>query len=372
MIEQSIIIPYHKDKEMIKYTVSCVVRTVPSYVEIIVVGNNYSPKELDVLFPYSNVKYYKVEKNLFYPMAINYGVNKCHGEIITLVDPDVFVKDGWYEPLVELISHDEVGAVGCKLVNPSTGRIIDFGIAHTRINAVHPLKGEKISHPLSSQDRTVQSICSAVLTTRKSYYNQVNGMDVDLPYSYTDIDYCLKLDRIGKNTVACARSIAYHKGSSDPENSKSYSFRYLNADSKAMFYSKWTNTFKLDFGEWFNTSFSFFRSNNRSFARKVFLLDFSTVYNRDYYYELLHKQGIIFLESYVITMKTRDIDHISLHVAVPFDIIDTTIPILYFVDSFLELFNNNLWFEHRDISRDYVVDRNGCVHMISDISNCVC
>jgi hypothetical protein len=57
---------YHRDKEMIKYAVNCIVRTVPSHVEIVVVGNNYSAEELDVSFPYANVKYYKVKENLFY------------------------------------------------------------------------------------------------------------------------------------------------------------------------------------------------------------------------------------------------------------------------------------------------------------------
>lgn len=372
MTGQSIIIPYHKDKEMIRYAVNCLVRTVPSYVEIVVVGNNYYSEELDVNFPYTNVKYYRIEENLFYPRAINYGVEHSEGDIITFVDPDVFVKAGWYEPLIEAISHNDIGAAGCKLINPSTGRIIDFGIAHTKVNAVHPLMGEKPFYPLASESRKVQSICSAVLTTRRSFFELVNGMDSDLPYTYTDIDYCFKLREIGKITVACANSMVYHKGSSDPDNSKSYSFRYLNADSKAMFYGKWMDRFLIDFGEWFRISFSYFRKFNNGFARRVFLLDLSTVYYRDYYYELFNEQGIEFLEKYVASIKTRDIDHLSLHKVVAFDIIETAVPILYFVDSFLELFDNSLWFEHRNISRDYVIDRNGCIHMLSDISNRVC
>ncbi len=372
MSGQSIIIPYHRDREMIKFAVNCIVKTVSSDVEIVIVGNNYLSEELAVDFPYSNVKYYTIEENLFYPRAINFGVEHSSGEIITFVDPDVFVKYGWYEPLIEAISHSDIGAVGCKLINPSTGRIIDFGISHTRVNAVHPLMGERPSFHLASESRRVRSICSAVLTTRRSLFEELNGMDINLPYTYTDIDYCFRLDGIGKSTMACANSIAYHKGSSDPENSKSYSFKYLNADSKAMFYSKWGEQIPVDLGKWFRISFSYFRDMNNDFARRVFLLDLSTVYDRSYYYELLREQGIEFLESHVVPVKTRDIDHLTLHKMVDFDIIETAVPILYFVDSFLELFDNSLWFDHRDITRDYVVDRNGCVHMLSDISNRAC
>ena len=372
MSTQSIIIPYHKDKEMIRYSVKLVVETIPPDVEIVVIGNNYNESELDLSFSYRNVRYYRISQNLFYPKAINYGVDVSHGDIITLLDPDVFVNPGWYEPLLKLICRDDIGAVGCKLINPSSGRIIDFGIAHTRFNAIHPLIGEKPDYPLASSNRLVQSMCSAVLMTKKSLFDSVGGMNEDLPYSYTDIEYCLKLRELGYNTIACAESEVYHKGFTDDKNSKYYSFAYLNADSKGLFYGNWYKKFDEDFREWMQTSYEFFINQHPKLSRKIFLLDLSTVYNRKDYYDVISSFGFKTLDKHVVTIGVRDCTHISLHQVVPFHLIETPAPILYFVDLFLCLADNDLWFKHRDISSDMVIDRHGNIHMLTELREHMC
>ena len=217
-MKESIIVPYHRDKEMILYTVKNLVSSVSQEVEIIIIGNNYNRSELDVEFPYCNVFYYTEYENLYYPKAINLGVSKSSGEIITLLDPDAFVLPGWYEPLRRYIDRPEVGAASCKLINPCTGRIIDFGMYHSKFNAIHSLITAKANHPLAQEDRKVQSACSAVLMTKRYLFDQVGGMNEDLPYAYTDIDYCLKLKEIGYDTWVIADSEVYHKGSSDKSN----------------------------------------------------------------------------------------------------------------------------------------------------------
>jgi len=369
---QSIIIPYHKDKKMIRFNIELLIQTIPSDVEIVIVGNNTNESELDISFPYTNVKYYKVKSNLFYPKAINQGVRLSSGDIITLVDPDIYVKKGWYEPLIELIQHDDIGAVGCKLLNPITGRIIDFGIAHTRFNAIHPFMGEKASYPLASSNREVQSICSAVLTTKRSLFERVGGMNNDLPYSYTDIDYCLKLRQLGYKTIACANSEVYHTGGSDKSNSKSYAFNYLNADSKGLFYGNWYGKFVIDYKDCFKKSFQYLIQSNNLCSSGYFLLDLSTVYNREDYYETISSLGFKILDKQVVTIPERDCTTLALHKIVPFHSIETPVPIIYFVDIFLCLSGNDLWFHHRNISADIVIDRHGNMHRLSELRDNLC
>ena len=229
-LKQSIIIPYHKDKNMITYNIKTLVESVSEDIEIIIVGNNYNTKELEVDFPYKNCRYYKIYQNLYYPKAINYGVSKSEGDIITFCDPDIFIKPGWYEPLLNKINDPSVGAVSSKLINPCTGRIIDFGMYYSKFNAIHSLIGALPTHPLAQYDRKVQSACSAIMMTKRSLFDFVHGMNNNLPYSHTDMDYCLKLRQAGYDTWVIAESEVYHKGSSDNNNSKSYAFNYLNAD----------------------------------------------------------------------------------------------------------------------------------------------
>ena len=47
-MNQSIIMPYHRNKDMLKYTTAQLEKYIDSDVEIIVVGNNADKRELDV------------------------------------------------------------------------------------------------------------------------------------------------------------------------------------------------------------------------------------------------------------------------------------------------------------------------------------
>ena len=192
MIE-SIIITYHKNKDMLLFCIKKELETTPDNVEIVVIGNNANHAELDIEIPFQRCHYYKIYDNIQYPRAINLGVSYCKGELITFVDADIFPRTGWYDALKEkFYSSEKIGAVGAKLINPQNDRILDYGIAYTYFNGTHPMMGLKSEHPLASVDYKFQAICSAILMTSKSLFNECGGMDEELPYLYTDCDYCMR------------------------------------------------------------------------------------------------------------------------------------------------------------------------------------
>lgn len=367
-MKQSIIIPYHKDKEMIQYNVKTLIESIPKDVEVIIIGNNYNENELDVDFPYPNCMYYTVRENLFYPKAINLGVSKSSGEIITFCDPDIFVLPKWYAPLLECVKNSTVGAASSKLINPCTGRIIDFGMYYSKFNAIHSLIGAKADSPLAQNNRRVQSACSAVMMTKRTLFDLVGGMNNNLPYAYTDMDYCLKLKEAGYETWVIANSEVYHKGSSDKANSKSYAFNHLNADSKALFYADNFHRFTLDFGKWFSVFWDSFRQLHPNYPTSYMMLDFSTIYNKEDYLDVIQNLGIKVLDYQKIIISSRDTNNIYLHQSIPFRLIDLKTPILYFVDIFTSLKENDLWFRNRDISRDLVIDRHGNIYTLQEIA----
>lgn len=374
-MKQSIIIPFHKDKNMLFYSLKTLLETIPQDqdIEIIVIGNNYNHSELDFELPWKNIKYYKIYENLFYPKAVNYGVSMSSGDIITLCDPDIFYLPGWYQPLLNTFIQKGAGAVGNKLVNPCTGRILDFGIYYSKYNAVHSLMGAKVNHPLALNSRQVQSVCSAVLITSKELYELVGGMDPDLPYAYPDFDYCLKLHTKGYPIWAVADSAVYHKGSTDSNNSKYYSFNYLRTDCKGMFYAKDYEKIEMDFGNWFKESYGYFRNIHPDYPSKYVLIDLTTTYNREDYYCVLEKDlSLVFLDREVISVKSRNAKELPLHQLVSFNLIDCNAPLLLFVDTFTSLFHNDLWFTMRDIEHDLVIDRHGNIYTCKDIAcgNC--
>ena len=361
-MKHSIIITFHKDKDMLFYCPKRLLETTPDDIEIVIIGNNINRDALDFEIPYSRCIYHKIYENIQYPRAINFGVSKCHGEIITFVDADIFVWDHWYEALLELLlSSSQIGAVGSKLINPLNQRILDFGIMYSHFNSAHTLMGARYNHPLAMKNRKVQAICSAILMTKKSIFNEVGGLDVEIPYAYTDCDYCIKLAEKGYENWVAANSCAYHKGSTSKNNSKS-NFSYYHSDAKGIFAMKDYNKLYYDMNDWYHTVCSYAIQTYSNIASKYVLIDMSTLYNRQEYYALISAGlNVEFLDIVELSHNVRDCEHIILHDKVSFNYIDLATPILYFVDIFTSLQNNSLWFNYRDISSDLVVDRHGNV-----------
>jgi hypothetical protein len=135
-----------------------------------------------------------------------------------------------------------------------------------------------------------------------------------------------------------------------------------------MFYAKDFHLMQMDFGNWFEQSYKFFRKTHPEFPTKFFLIDFTTVYNRSDYYDIMENLlGLKFLDQEIIDVKKRNLQSIPLHQTISFNLIDCNSPILYFVDTFLGLYNNDLWFRMRDITHDLAMDRNGNILPCTDI-----
>lgn len=372
-MKQSIIITYHKNKDMLLFCLNRLLKTVPEDVEIFIIGNNINKSELDVDIKDSRCKYYKVYQNLQYPKALNISVEKCSGEIITFVDADIFVWDGWYEALLKTFtSSEKIGVAGAKLINPLNNRIIDYGIMYSKYNAAHTMMGLLYDHPLSQVDRRVQTVCSAIMMTTKTLYKQIGGMDEDIPYSYTDCDYCFRLRDIGYETWVSAGAVAYHKGGTDPNNSKS-NFSYYRLDAKGMYGMKDYSKIVYDNITWYEKSADYFLKTYPLKVHQYIMLDFTTLYDRDSFHQMIKEVLCIqYLDIIEKPNATRDNEQIVLYNDSSFEFIDLITPIIYFVDTFVALFNNELWFRMRDIQYDLVIDRHGNILPLSLIAERKC
>ena len=88
-MKQSIVMPYHRNRDMLLYTLSLIDRQLPQDIEIIVVGNSDNPEDLAFELP-KRFRFIKVRRSLLYSKAVNLGVQEASGEIITLCDQDIF------------------------------------------------------------------------------------------------------------------------------------------------------------------------------------------------------------------------------------------------------------------------------------------
>lgn len=366
---QSIIMPYHRNKAMLLYTVNLLNKIVPAYVEIIVVGNNDNKFELDITLP-KRIKYEKVFESMLYSRTVNLGVNLAKGEIITLCDQDIFGFSDWYTPLLnKLLSNNRIGSVSSKLLNPTNNRIIDFGIEYSLNRVTHTFRGHLKDYPPSLLDHKATSTTSATLMMHKSLYTKIAGMDEEMPYCCSDCDIGFKINENGYENWAVADSIAYHRGSSSSLNGKSQSFSHLERDSHTMFwaknYARLSPTVKKDIKASYN-----YISKSYTFMPIYTFINLSSLYEYKWYAKQLEDiSGLCIADYHSYKVQQQHYSsHVQIYDYLPYTFMNIKSPIIYFVDYFPSLANNIIWCKMRDIEKDIVMDSHGNIVMLSDIA----
>lgn len=367
-ISQSIIMPYHRNKQMLLYTTELLNRIIPKDVEIIIVGNNNNPEELNVDLS-DRFVYMRYDKSLLYSETVNRGVHAAHGEIITLCDQDIFSYQDWYTPLLnKLLSDKRIGSVSSKLINPTNNRIIDFGIEYSQYRILHPFRGLKDTHPLVQQDYRMTSTTSATLMLRKEIYEKVGGMDLDMPYCCSDCDIGIKIGKLGLENWVVADSVAYHRGSSSTQNGKSTSFSYLRSDSTNMFWAKNYNNIQNSIGNTISV-FAQYIKKEQVLDPLYYFINLSSLREYEWYAKYLTKAfpcDICDIHSYPQKLAHYS-SALQIYDALPYTFMNAKIPIIYFVDYFPSLKNNQIWAHMRDIKKDLVLDSHGNLVRLEDI-----
>lgn len=347
--------------------------TVPETVEIVIVANNRNNDELNLSVDIPGISVIKISRDLLYSEAANIGVGEAKGKIVTLCDQDLFYETGWYENLLRLfLSSDDIGAVGAKLLNPKNDRIIDFGIAYSPQTIVHPTRGLLHNHPWTGMSRQVSSACGAILMTEKETYFRCGGMDKTMPYICCDCDFGIQLLKLGKQVWVAADSIVYHIGSSSSLNTKISTYSYMRGDSKAMFYAKDYQDIPFDIVQWMRFSLSGFQETH-PMAKRYYIYDLSSISDSAWYIDKIKDTlQIRFYDIDRINIGQANPESLQLYNFMPLSMLNIREPIIYFVDSFVSLMDNAIWWKMRSCKDDIVIDIHGNIVSALEISNRIC
>ena len=253
-------------------------------------------------------------------------------------------------------SHNNVGGVGAKLVNPLNNRILDFGIGYHGYHTLHPFRDLPYTHELCNNDICVQGICSALFLIKHSVLEALNYFDSEMPYAYCDNDLCLRLIKKGYTIWGAAQAVAYHKGATDKSNSKYYAFNYLREDCTAAFFSKNHSYYFDDYKKFLNISKDYYFPA-KTHKGYVFI-NLSSMYDWKTYMELIIQAGITILDTSECLIDQRNSSYTDLFNQIDTTLIDSAIPLIYFVDSFSSCYDNSLWFSLRNIESDIIIDSN--------------
>lgn len=219
--EVSIIIPTRDSFEIIKRAVDSIIeKTSYENYKIYIVDNQSNKKEtlewFDTLNENGSAEIIKYDFPFNYSAMNNYAVDRASGELICLLNNDVeVINSDWLTELVSQALRPDVGCVGAKLYY-ANDTIQHAGV----VLGVGGVAGH--SHKYFNRNdngyfsrlkiiQNVSAVTAACLVVKKSIYNEVGGLnESDLRVAFNDVDFCLKVMKLGYRNVWTPYSELYH------------------------------------------------------------------------------------------------------------------------------------------------------------------
>ena len=243
--------------------------------EIIIVENNSTDADTfsyyETLEKHPAISVVKYEDKFNYSKINNFGVRHAKGEYLILLNNDTeVVTRNWIEELLMYAQREDVGAVGCMLYYEDyaiqhAGIVIGLG-AHRTAGHTHYRMGKDNLGYMGRlcYAQNVTAVTGACLMTRKSLYEEVGGLDEEFAVALNDVDYCLKLRKLGKLNVFTPFAELFHyesksRGTDVSDAASKENAERYNKESE-MFREKWKE--ELEKGDpYYNPNFSLDYSN---------------------------------------------------------------------------------------------------------------
>jgi O-antigen biosynthesis protein len=174
--------------------------------DIVVVDNGSAEPETRAFLRTCGARVVRSEGPFNFSRLCNLGAGQARGDHLLLLNNDTEpMSPDWLTAMLELSARPDVGAVGAKL-HYFDGRIQHVGIA-VGINgtAAQIFRGAAADHPGYCGQALVVHECAAVtgacLMTRREVWESLGGFDEVFPENFNDVDYCLRVARLGYRVV---------------------------------------------------------------------------------------------------------------------------------------------------------------------------
>jgi GT2 family glycosyltransferase len=220
--------------------------------EIIVVDNASEDSSVDYLKSLSlDIKIIENKENVSFAKGNNDAVKLSNGEYVLLLNNDIEPTYGWLNEMMgTMIYSSNAGSVGAKLIYPyienSKNTHKSFTIQHAgdilreEKDDVCLYKGHnqnKFSKDIFDSDISINKkrllVTGAVLLVKKSVYMEVGGLDEGYWYGYEDIDFNLRVNKLGYDTIFASSALLFHH--------ESATRKVIDRNNHKLFCQKWSD-----------------------------------------------------------------------------------------------------------------------------------
>jgi GT2 family glycosyltransferase len=239
----SIVIPNYNGEYLLKKNLEKVFKEVNTYEggkgEIIVVDDGSMDGSVSEILKHKteNLKLIENKKNLGFAPTVNKGVKAATGEIVILLNTDVYPEDGFLEPLLKHFSDEKVFAVGCLDRSVESGGIILRG------RGLGEWKRGFLVHRRGEVDKTnTLWVSGGSGAFRKIIWDRLGGLnELYAPFYWEDIDLSYRALKSGYKVLFEPRSIVVHEHEKGAIKSKYSVFKIKKIAYRNQFIFVWGN-----------------------------------------------------------------------------------------------------------------------------------
>lgn len=236
----TLIIPTRDKVDLLENAISSIVQHTdyPNY-EIVIVDNesvnqcthNYLQMIVNI---YDHIKVISYNGEFNFSAMNNYAAKQTSSEVIAMLNNDIeVINNGWFSEMVSQCMRDDIGCVGAKLyykndVVQHAGVILGIGDIAGHAHRFFPRSSSGYCNRLMLT-QNFSAVTAACLFVKRSIFEQVGGFDQDnLKVAYNDVDFCLKVQRLGYRNLWTPYAQLYHyesasRGQDDtPEKQERY------------------------------------------------------------------------------------------------------------------------------------------------------
>lgn len=223
----SIIMPTRDRAEMLAQCLEslCQITTYPHWEIILIDNGSRETATFTVFSQYQQrlknaLTISRFDKPFNFSQLVNHGVSLARGEFILLLNNDmrVVAPENWLQEMLGFAQQERIAGVSCKLLYPQDNTIQHAGLICGIGGIANP--GHKY-FPANSRgyfNRLNMIVnCSAVtgacMLVKRTRWEQVNGFDENLAVAFNDVDFCLKLRKLGYQHLVLPHVIFYHEES---------------------------------------------------------------------------------------------------------------------------------------------------------------
>lgn len=151
--------------------------------------------------------------------ACNAAAGATTGETLLFLNDDTLATTpGWLRALVGVLQIEAVGAAGARLLFPN-GRLQHAGILkgargwgpwHARYQE---RPGDPRFRDIEAAIRNVVAVTGACLATRRETFESLGGFDEHFPMNFSDVDFCLRVQKAGKRVAYVPEATLIHRES---------------------------------------------------------------------------------------------------------------------------------------------------------------